>query len=178
MKKLSIILIILLSVFCIECNRTEPCPSCLSDLNYFPYIKGQNLKFINYQNDTLIYTITDEQIYEDASATRSGKDNYCLSDALFKINSNQGTLNRCGINVQGSLNKAWSVHVHVRFNSKILEIELLEKSCTYKKLSKYLKDTIVIENEDNQLVKKVVIIKGKGLVSYTTADGEEWKLVE
>jgi len=50
--------------------------------------------------------------------------------------------------------------------------------CNYDEITTHLADTISIENESNTIIRKIVIIKGKGLVSYTTADGEEWELIE
>jgi hypothetical protein len=43
-----------------------------------------------------------------------------------------------------------------------------------------LEDTISfsLENGNNQLIKKMVFIKNKGLTSYITANGEEWNLIE
>jgi proline dehydrogenase len=52
------------------------------------------------------------------------------------------------------------------------------KPILHTEASNYLNDTLSVENENNKSVKKIIIVKNKGIVSYTTADGKEWKLVE
>jgi len=191
MKNLSII-IVLFSIVCIGCERQVPCPSAFS-VNYFPYAKGQNLKYINNHNDTLIYTITNEEIYDGGFATKGGginnKGNYCCSGAIFFINSisDKAEMN-CEITMEGSADNVWefTLRVYLKkilYNNERLEIvpiksEHWRKKIKYSDMSKYLEDTLILENENNKIVKKMVIVKGKGIVSYTTADGVEWKLVE
>jgi len=68
--------------------------------------------------------------------------------------------------------------IQVTENNNILQVSFLLPAYTIIDTTKYLNDIIIIENENNKTIKKVVIVKDKGLVSYTTADGEEWKLVE
>jgi len=187
MKKINIITLVLLSIICIGCMRTKPCPSCLSDLNYFPYEKGQYLKFINLQSDTLVYIITYKEIYDDDFATKGGiynKGNFCVSYINIYIESLKDVKKiGCGVSVSGSLEEVWNVDAGIRFSiendtSDFLTKELITNNCSYKKVNKYLNDIIIMKNNNNKLVKKVVIVKNKGLVSYTTADGEEWKLAE
>ena len=188
MKKADIIIIIL-SIFCITCNRVESCPefpSCLND--YFPYINGQSLKYTNSQYDTLDFFVAEAGIYSESDFAYRGlvKGNYCSRYASISINSTQdeqGINCHCHVKAEGSLDKVGRVVVNIIFynelhGSEYLTIEPLKKSCSYKKLSKYLEDTYTIENVNNKSIKRVVIVKGKGIVSYTTADGEEWKLVE
>jgi len=192
MKKQNIVLFFF-AIICIGCERTEPCPSVLSDLNYFPYIKGQSLKFINSQNDTLIYAITNEEIFDSGFATRGGginsMGNYCTSMALFEINSTQDTAAMdCEIGVDGSLDKVWSFALRVylrknQYNNERLEIIPIQskhsgKKVKYNEISNYVNDTLTLEDENNKIVKKVIIVKNKGIVSYTTADGEKWGLAE
>ena len=169
-------------MFCLACG-SKPCPDVSVGLNYFPYYEGQELKFTNSQNNTQTFIIANKRDKDSGSAMRSGKGNFCNSCTQFDINSTQDIVKmNYSINVNGSLDKVWNVLVVVHLFKELHSNELLEinikKNCSYKNLSKYLEDTITIENRTNQIVKKVVIVKGKGLVSYTTADGEEWKLVE
>jgi len=185
MKKINIIIVVLLSIFCVACG-SQPCPDVSVALDYFPYYKGQELKFTNSQNNTLAFIIANKENENAGSARRGGigyKGNYCPSYAGFGMSTTQDTIKiNCNISVDGSLDKVWSTSLSIHFyagvhNSSFFN-EALKKTCSYKNLSKNLEDTIVIENENNQIVKKIVIVKGKGLISYTTADGEEWKLIE
>jgi hypothetical protein len=53
-----------------------------------------------------------------------------------------------------------------------------DKKFLYEETSKYLKDTIFLKKENNKMVIKMAIVKNKGLISFTTADGKEWILAE
>jgi len=185
MKKLRVIIIVL-SILCVACG-SQPCPDISVVLDYFPYYKGQELKFTNSQNNTLTFIIVNKESENAGYARRGGigyKGNYCFSYADFEMRIAQDAIKIiCSISIDGSLDKVWGVYINIPLykelhNKDWFEMNILKKNCTYKNLNKYLEDTIIIENENNQIVKKVVIVKGKGLVSYTTADGEEWKLVE
>ena len=114
MKKISII-IALLSIFCTGC-KTD-CPSFPSELNYFPYYKGQEVKFAKFQIDTIVYIITGATYYNDDCTERGGinnKGNYCTSEAELILNSIQSDADmKCRIFVEGSVNNIWEIHVSV-----------------------------------------------------------------
>ena len=139
MKKINIITLVLLSIICIGCMRTKPCPSCLSDLNYFPYEKGQYLKFINLQSDTLVYIITYKEIYDDDFATKGGifnKGNNCESFIRFDVESFENVLKMgCGVKVSGSLEKVFRIDAGILFSIE---------NDTYDYLTKELKKMIVV----------------------------------
>ena len=174
-----------LIILCVACGY-KPCPDISVDLNYFPYYNGQELKFTDSKNNTLTFIIANKENENTDYAKRGGigyKGNYCGYNIGCEINPTQDAARmNCSISVNGSLDKVWNVLVVVYLFKEVHSNEWLEinikKNCSYKNLNKHLEDTITIENENNAIVKKVVILKGKGLVSYTTADGEEWKLVE
>jgi len=182
MKRISSIIVLSL-IFCIGCKIY--CPEFPANLNYFPYHEGQELKFTNSQQDIQSFIVSSKN---DSKASSFGQNCKCVCHAgsVFRTNENKDSLSiRCGFEILGGrndLSSAVNISCDVQYSylySDYLSTGLnLEKSVPYDELYKYLEDTITMETENNKLVKKVVIVKGKGLVSYTTADGEEWKLVE
>ena len=181
MKKVSII-IVLLSIFCINCKIH--CPEFPAELNYFPYYEGQELQFFNSQQNVRIFTIAKKANSKSDSFERNCKCE-CFLYSMFNAISNRDTVSiRSEINIYGRENIE-SVYINCyiednQWNNELLSIgvELPDKKTSYDEISKYLENTVILENDNNQIVKRVVIVKNKGLVSYTTADGEEWKLVE
>ena len=180
MKKVSIIILLLFVLLGCKIH----CPEFPAELNYFPYHEGQELKFINSQQNIRNFIIANKANSKANSFGQNCKCE-CFIYTMFSTYFNQDTVNIRGeINLYGRENVG-SIYINCYiednlYNNEMLSIgvELPDKKTSYDKISKYLEDTIIIENENNQLVKKVVIVKGKGLASYTTADGEEWKLVE
>ena len=168
-------------MFCVACS-SKSCPELPANFNYFPYYEGQELIFTNLKNNTRTLNVFYGKI-DHYDSWRNGiyhKGNCCEYTMSLILQGTERMI--CDVSVSGSVGKVRNVRVCIMLskelhNNDYLEIKI-EANCAYKKLSKYLEDTIIIENENNKLVKKVVIVKGKGLVSYTTADGEEWNLVE
>jgi len=181
MKKVSIIIIVLFSIS--GCNKIY-CPKFPTNINYFPYYEEQELRFMNTQDVIRSFIITNKEDSKSESFAWNC-DCACEISSNFSTNENQDSL---GIRVaylrlyDGEY--VSSINIGFNFQYSCLYGEYLEKKIVldspvlYNEIYKYLEEIITIENEQNQLVKKLVIIKGKGLVSYTTADGEEWKLVE
>jgi len=182
MKKLSLILV-LLSVSCTSCKKTH-CPGFPANLNYFPYYNGQELKFVNSQQNFQSFTITNKENSKSESFAWNC-DCACGIESIFSTNENQDSL---GIKAaylrlyEGEYVSSLKIGFYFQYSylheEHLVKSIDLENPVSYNEVYKYLQDTIVIENDNNQLVKKIVVVKGKGLVSYTTADGEEWKLVE
>jgi len=180
MKEVSIIILLL---FVLLGCKTH-CPEFPANLNYFPYYEGQELKFTNSKQNIRIFIVSykeDSKAYSFAWNCKCD----CSAESGFHTTESQDSLSIKAAFFRFSGEKyISSVDIGFRFQYSYmygddLRITLgIEKSVPYDELYKYLEDTIIIENENNQLVKKVVIVKGKGLVSYTTADGEEWELVE
>jgi len=181
MKKIHLFL--LLSIICINCKEMH-CPAFPTNLNYFPYYNSQELKFIDsHQNENLLVISKKENSkkYTDGRTDKA----LCYSNSYFIANFRQDSLTlECEINISGKGNYAHGVSVFGRIKKNNLFVEglsidtKLPKKCTYKKIDNHLGNTLCLENENNKLIKRVVIVKNKGLVSYTTADGVEWKLVE
>ena len=170
MKKLSII-IILISALCSCCKRAY-CPAFPAELNYFPYSKGQEIFFYNSQ-DTLTFVIT-RQGNSEASDFGYNSHYHCEIGSTVQMDGIYGVINFIG----GETVSKIDVEFYLS-NGEVLGKTLYEgNSIPYAEVGKYFNDTISIEKENNKTINKIIIVKNKGLVSYATADGEEWKLVE
>jgi hypothetical protein len=186
MKKINIIIIILLSIFCINCRQTN-CPAFPPELNYFPYYDGQELKFTDSHNNIQSFVISNRESSEEFSFDHNCK---CVCEAYssFKTNENQDSLRlECNLNISGGrydniMASSAILNCRFQFSSRyhdnLSEELLMDKQIPYHELSKYLNDTIFLEEKNGKIVNNAIIVKNKGLVSYTTLDGEEWKLVE
>jgi len=177
MKNISIIII---SLLFIGMGCKIHCPEFPANLNYFPYYKGQELRFTNSQQDIQNFIISSKNDSKAYSFAWNCKCD-CDINSIFNIyHQKNDYLNIIGgLYIESEIVSSIMVSCNINnseYLSRILSFE--DKKIFYDEIYKYLEDTIIIENENNQIVKKVVIVKGKGLVSYTTADGEEWKLVE
>ena len=173
MRKISIIIIFLFSIVCFSCQK-KTCPAFPAELNYFPYFKGQEVLFYN-SDDTLRFVI--KNIAKSEASTLD-----CTCDCTI--------VSRCDIyckerHFYGDISFTGSEKIYkidVGFflaGSETITKTLYEgKAIPIKEAGKYCSDTIFLEKEKNIGIKKIVIVKNKGLVSYTTGDGEEWKLVE
>jgi len=183
MKKINIVIAFFLLILCIGCKKTY-CPGFPIDLNYFPYSKNQELKFVNSQQNIRNFIVYNNENSQPWSYDWNCK---CACDAvsLFKLHPNPDTLGIYLSSISGMIGLSGGEEVSkisisfIFSSSESLSKILYEgKSISYKEVGKYFSDTISMENEDNKIITKVVIAKGKGLLSYTTADGEEWKLVD
>ncbi|MCK9562685.1 MAG: hypothetical protein M0R02_08190 [Bacteroidales bacterium] len=184
MKNTSII-IVLFSFFCVGCQEID-CPHFPDNLNYFPYVNGQELKFTNNQSDIHSFTIISKENSIPESFSSNCK---CACDVYTKIAmiSNEDSMRiECWINISSRQDIHFIRMGSFIDNTQITEflskeIELKQFKLTFKdynKISKYLEDTILLENENNQFITKMVFIKNKGLVSYTTVNGEEWNVID
>lgn len=181
MKKVGVIIIVILSTFSIGCRKS--CPKFPTNLNYFPYSEKQELKFINSQNDICYFTISKLEKSKMHYLTANYKGG-CDAFSTFCIKSNQDIMSITGTlsiadNVYGNGNVSIYFYVEDGEDYNYLEKTLItNRDFPTKETYKYLDDKLTIENEDGRIIKQFVIIKNKGVVSYTTADGEEWNLIE
>jgi len=173
MRKISIVIIILTSIFYTGCKKTH-CPAFPAELNYFPYDKGQIIKFENSQKEIQSFEIS----YKDNSKSYNFDWNCkCACEVYSSFRTNENHL-ECGIYLEDIFNNMVSlVELHCNFYGGTFSKELLMgQKVPYNELYRYLSDTISVETEHGHTW--MVFVKDKGLVSYTTVDGEEWKLVE
>ena len=198
MKKIGVISVIILLLFIsnMACYKRVHCPGLPTNLDYFPYHDGQTLKYVNSQQDTVNFVIA--QVTDNTKSVTCQESPKCpdckcecgfgktfsalgdtLQDRIPSIYAHFGvegggpkTITSANIKLSFTcFVDDWSKSL---FNKNIYKGEKI----TYGQIDDFFNDTISIENANNEVVKKIVIVKGKGLVSYTTADGEEWKLVE
>ena len=169
MKRLNLIFIVLIAFACLGCKK-QNCPGFPAYLIYFPYSKGQELKFINYEDEHMNFIIE-------------------VKNTSLPYTLCQGLYDKCACEPPTTSFKTYQ-------NSDSIQIQCFVEfwgnrflaSCEFKYSYEYsdyiyreftiLSDTLTLEGDNGRIVNKVVIVKNKGLVSYTTADGEEWKLVE
>ena len=194
MKKVSII-ILLLSLFCIGCKKKTHCPEFPVNLDYFPYYIGQELEFMNLQQDIRSFVVTDKKTSNAKVFDKGSPDCSCFPSSSFSTNQNQNLLKivqaRTSINIPIEDEKiVISAMMYFDFDFVMTNnypfhesvgvnlLSKLKKPILFTDVETYLPDTALLENENNMSITKMVIVKGKGLISYTTADGEEWKLVE
>jgi len=171
MKKLSIIIVVLLSTY--GCQKIH-CPAFPTDLNYFPYTEGQNLKFANFQHDIHSF-ITTKKYNSKGEAFEWNCKCVCVIESQFRASDNQGLdIQACLSFIGRSTASNGSLDFNISSGENFFIKLFQDKEIPYKEIGKHLSDTIFGVNG----IAKVVIVKGKGLVSYTTVDGEEWKLVE
>ncbi|NLJ82801.1 MAG: hypothetical protein GX330_06720 [Bacteroidales bacterium] len=184
MKKLSSILI-LLSIMFTGCKQID-CPNFPDNLTYLPYENGQELKFMNTDGDIRSFTIVSKENSTPYSFSSNCKCE-CAVYTRFTTTSNEENISmECRIDIFSRQNiNVFFMHSSIG-NAQLTdlmdkEVSLKEFGLTFKdynKISKYLEDTILLENENNQLITKMVFVKNKGLASYTTANGDVWTLIE
>jgi len=181
MKKTGII-IVLMSIFCIGCKTH--CPKFPANLNYFPYHNGQELKFTNSQHNIQNFIISSKNDSKAYSFAWNCKCE-CVAGTEFYTSKNQDSLSIkeaflrfCGGEYTSSIDIGFYFQYRNLYDGYLTKVLDIEKPVPYNEIYKYLEDTIIIENDNNKIVKKVIVVKDKGLVSYTTTDGEEWNLVE
>ena len=174
-----------MAIVCFGCKETY-CPGFPKSINYFPYNKNQKITFVNSQHEESSYKIISCENSESWSYKWNCKC-ACEAESTFLMNQIQDSLDVNYISVHGMIiisggESVTDIEMSVRFSdfsSEYFTKTLYEgEKIFHTKIDKFFADTISIENNNNKLFKKVVIVKDKGLVSYTTADGEEWKLVE
>ena len=185
MKKLNLIIIILMAVVCFGCKETY-CPEFPSNINYFSYNKNQEITFVNSQHEESAYKIVNCENSESWSYKWNCK---CECEAISEFRMKQiiDSLDGYSTSVSGRIiifggENVTNIEMTVRFSDfsdeYLTKTLYKSKKIFHTKINKFFADTIFIKNNNNELFKKVVIVKNKGLVSYTTADGEEWRLVE
>ena len=76
-------------MFCIGCSKESDYPKFPADLNYFPYSKGQELKFTNSLCDICNFEIIDKSNDKVTSFNSDCTDCFCAPSSSFKTNKNQ-----------------------------------------------------------------------------------------
>ena len=156
------------------CNK-QKCPGFPTDLNFFPYSKDQELRFINSQNEIKNFII--EKKFSTSPYTLcNGLYGKCACEppksGFFTYQNQDSILIRCSLTFWGNKLEASCEFTNINFDSDFF-------SKIFFNVNEFSEiDTIMMKRNNSSICKKVVIVNEKGLVSYTTADGEEWKLVE
>lgn len=138
-------------------------------LAYMPYEKGDFLKFKNLDKDTLVLIVNDNWKSASFSTKRDPKCGCeCESHAAFKTEANQSN----SLRIEGGMATLGSDYFTIGFNFYDIELgsDQLSKSIhglnPFAEKSPLFGDSIIIEDQENERIVKVKILKGKGIVEF------------
>ena len=168
MKNTSIIIVILLSILGIGCKKIH-CPAFPVEFvnTYLPYYEEKSLSFF-YNNDTLSSVVSRIHTSKEEFYSKNC-DCSCSADYYFLTDNN---LLSCDIAFDEA---GYYGYLHIKANAISFYKDFKDINLFTTNDYTVFGDTIFLNNVDGGEAR---VVKGKGLVSYTTADGEEWKLVE
>lgn len=137
-------------------------------LAYMPYEKGDFLKFKNLDNVTLAFKIKDTYASGPSSFDWNCKC-ACISDAGFETEIND----LYSLRISSStliLSKPYLASIGFSFydaNSKSDGFAMEVKGNPYlNESNSFFGDSIVLNEEENERISKVIIVKGKGIVEF------------
>lgn len=165
----NLLLISLLTLVLSGC-RDIHCPAFPERLlAYMPYEKGDLLKFKNLANDTLVIIVNDNWKSNSYSSKRDPKCGCeCESQAEFKTEANQPN----SLRIEGGMATLGSDYITIGFNFYDTELgsDQLSKAIhglnPFAENSPLFGDSIIIEDQENERIAKVKILKGKGIVEF------------
>lgn len=164
------------------CKETH-CPAFPTNLvEYFPYSNGDELKFMNTNNDTVTLKINKYWTSDSYSFDWNCKCS-CEADAGFDADDSD----KYSIKIEGR------IHFYNESNSSILscnfydaqlsndnfEIEKIIENPYSDKFMESFGDTVVMEKNDYYRFGSVKIIKGKGIVEFwDNKQNCNWMIIE
>lgn len=183
-KKIKNIIIIIYLAFIIYGCKDIQCPGYPEKVNYFPYEKEQEIKFTNTQNEVNSFIIFNTQKTDPFSFSWNCKC-VCGASSFFSTYENNDSLRidaSCDIvgerkDLCSSLDLRFDFIYSYHYKDYFFKTINIGKKVPFDEIYKYINDTIYLENENNINFKKLVLVRNKGIVSYTTSDGEVWILV-
>lgn len=138
-------------------------------LAYMPYENGEFLKFKNLDNDTLVFKIKDTYASGPSSFDWNCKC-ACISDAGFETEIN--TQNALGIKSGISIsNEPYLTNIGYVFYdgdsiNDYFSLLVTGNNPYIKDNNAFFGDSIIIEDQENERIVKVKILKGKGIVEF------------
>lgn len=185
MKNLkNIIIVTCLALIIYGCKDIQ-CHGYPENANYFPYEKEQEIKFSNSKNEVkslIIYNTIKTDSYSFDWNCKC----VCNASVYFITHENADSISITGLcNIIGGRGDISFLHFNVdlsfsnpsHYSDKFYKKLNPEKKVPINEFYKYLPDTIYLENENNITFKELVLVRNKGIVSFTTADGEIWNSV-
>jgi hypothetical protein len=165
MKPLKLILIIASAALFTACfSRTQDCPGfpeyCT---DYYPYKKGDTLKFTNQYNDTLAFdviAVTSSEGYTEDNCAKCD----CMAALYgFAASSEKTDINgRITVNLNERNSLAW-----ITWSLKFNEHSDLSFQTSMSIAS--LKETVIMENF-NAKIRWAVVVKGDGITEFFDAE--------
>jgi hypothetical protein len=181
-SKIAVILLLLAGYFS-SCK--EHCPGFPEHLvDYFPYKKGETLSFVNQHDDIVCFRVSNVNVNEERSKSSCGKCSCGTYRTYYEIIP--VTEQQCmqGIQITVSVGGTKPYIFLNLFNcyplktSTFIFEEETGKNPFDPKNSALFGDSIVIVDE-NQLISKVIIVKGKGItVFYDQVQDCQWENIE
>lgn len=160
----AIILLLLLGCRDIQCPAF---PEKL--LAYIPYVENDQLKFINLNNDTLSFTIKDNNASGPSSFAWNCKCS-CMSIADYETEPNT----KFSLRMNGAIaisNEPYLTHIGCAFYdgesiNDPFSLLVTGNNPYVKDNSAFFGDSIFLVNEENTRISKVTIVEGKGVVEF------------
>ncbi|HET6557773.1 MAG TPA: hypothetical protein VFG54_10700 [Prolixibacteraceae bacterium] len=167
MRKLLSISLILIALY--GCRDIQ-CPAFPEKLlAYMPYEKEDLIKFKNFTNDTLTFTVTENWASGPSSFGWNCKCS-CISEASYEtdINHKHSLKLNGGVNIS---NDSYLTNIGCVFNdgdsiTDQFSLKVTSKNPYSKDNSSFFGDSIVIDKEENERISKVIIVEGKGIVAF------------
>jgi hypothetical protein len=153
----------------LSCKNTF-CPSFPENIdNYFPYLKGEVIKFSNQNNDTLCITVVKNWVSDSYSYKWNCK---CSCEATAGFNTDLENVHllriegRITIYNEENRSELTTEIYNAHINSDTFTI-ILENTNPYSSENNSIfGDTIRIEKEEFNRINTILIVKGKGIVEF------------
>ena len=183
-KYVKITFFIILSIL-ISCKGNKQCPPFDRELLvWIPYEKDDTIKFVNTENDTIMFRVSEISIFDDLSKYKYG----CFSEysCLFVLDVNNSMyykiINECEdcvtLNLGIALNEK---NGSFAFNTNNFETKITKDTIignqNYSNIIMLSVDTVKYPNLSHYW--KIIIAKNKGIVKfYDRIDNEVWTYIE
>lgn len=163
------LLISLLTLVLSGC-RDIHCPAFPEKLvAYIPYVKSDQLKFKNFNNDTLVFTIKDTNASGPSSFAWNCKCS-CGSIADYETEPNA----KYSLRMNGAImisNEPYLTNLGCAFYDEDstddnFALSVAGNNPYTKDNSAFFGDSVILVNEENTRISKVIIIEGKGIVEF------------
>lgn len=184
------IIFILISAVIIFNSCKKECPPFNRELLcWLPQAINDTLKFIDNQNDTLVFKINDKVIFDDNTTYRRNNKCQCGSEAHFNAvslqNSNHSIFEKI---IYSNVNEIY-FNISININEKRGEFSLFTENVDMNSMNSIIIDdhiynnVIIIENDTIKYPTisdywKIVISRDIGLVKIYARENKIWTLTE
>lgn len=181
---------ILISATIIFSSCVKKCPPFNRELLcWLPQNVNDTLKFIDNQNDTLIFKINEKIIFDDDSKYRKNNKYQCCSEANFNAISLHDSNSNISEKIIYSNTKEIFFNILIKVNEKRGVFSLLAKDANMNSINSInidnhtYNDVIIIENDTIEFPTisdywKIIISKNIGLIKIYERGNKTWTLIE